>query len=48
MVLPVRQQVSATLALTSPWKKKVPTGKESEGVGSPGIVVVQLLPFAQT
>ena len=47
-VLPTRQRVSATLAPDSHWKKKVPTGKQSKGVGSPGIVVVQLLPFAQT
>lgn len=44
-VLPPRKQVSATLAPASHWKKKVPTGKEFVGVGSPGIVVVQL-PFA--
>lgn len=47
-VLPTRQQVSATLAPACHWKNKVPTRKESEGVGSPGLVVVQLLPFAQT
>lgn len=36
------------LAPPSHWKNKVPAGNEPEGVESPGIVVIQLLPFAQT
>lgn len=47
-VLPARQQVSCHLGTSFSLEKKVPTGKECEGVGSAGVVVVQLLPVAHT
>lgn len=39
--------MSAALTPASQWKKKVRTAKESEGVGRPVIVVVQLLLFTR-